>query len=104
MNFRNLRVNLFLCAVLVLLTTGCSNGGAQEPFDVVIMNGRVMDPETGRTRVRMVNTRSDAFRAARALQTRVESEDLRDSDGFAAIAQAAKLEPDQARRRYAPLA
>ena len=34
--------------------TGCSNGGAQESYDVVIQNGRVMDPETNFDAVRNV--------------------------------------------------
>jgi 6-phosphofructokinase 1 len=91
-------VRLLLAGTRDVLITRQSERIVPIPFQ------ELMDPETGRTRVRMVNTRSDAFRAARALQTRVEAEDLRDPDRFAAIAQAAKLEPEQARRRYAPLA
>ena len=33
--------------VMATVLSGCSNGGAQETYDVVILNGRVMDPETG---------------------------------------------------------
>jgi len=57
MNFGNLRISFLICAVSVLLVTGCNNGGAQEPFDVVIMNGRVMDPETDFDAVRNVGIR-----------------------------------------------
>jgi 6-phosphofructokinase 1 len=64
----------------------------------------LMDPATGRTRVRMVDTRSDDFRAARALQDRVERDDLDDAERLGAIAAAAKLAPDQALQRYAPIA
>lgn len=39
---------------LVLLLQGCSNGEAQETYDLVISNGRVMDPETGFDGVRNV--------------------------------------------------
>jgi len=41
---------------------------------------------------------------ARALQERVEREDLEDPKRLEAIANAAKLSPDEAKRRYAPLA
>ena len=54
MAIKNLRLNLLICAMPVLLVTGCNNGGAQEPFDVVIVNGRVMDPETDFDAVRNV--------------------------------------------------
>jgi N-acyl-D-aspartate/D-glutamate deacylase len=57
LKIRNSRIGLFICAASVLLATGCNNGGAQEPFDVVIMNGRVMDPETNFDAVRNVGIR-----------------------------------------------
>ncbi len=64
----------------------------------------LMDAETGRTKVRMVDTSSDWFGRARALQTRVEAEDLSDPERLADLAAAAGLEPEQARARYAPIA
>ncbi len=63
----------------------------------------LMDAETGRTRVRMVDRTEASYRTARALQTRVEAEDLADAERLAPIAAAAKLSPEQARARYAPL-
>ena len=63
----------------------------------------LMDPKTGRTRVRMVDTASDSFQSALALQRRVTDADLKDDARLAAIASAAKLEPAEARVRYAPL-
>ena len=57
MTIRILRISLLLCAVSVLLATGCNNGGAQDTYDVVIMNGRVMDPETNFDAVRNVGIR-----------------------------------------------
>lgn len=57
MKTRNSYICLLICAASALLTTGCNNGGAQEPFDVVIMNGRVMDPETNFDAVRNVGIR-----------------------------------------------
>jgi 6-phosphofructokinase 1 len=64
----------------------------------------LMDPQTGRTRVRMVDVHGHGFRAARVLQERVEREDLDDPERLSAIAAAAKLGPDDARKRYAPIA
>jgi 6-phosphofructokinase 1 len=63
----------------------------------------LMDAKTGKTRVRDVDTGRAWFKAARALQTRVEPEDLADPERLGAIAKAAKLTPDEAKRRYAPL-
>ena len=49
-------------ALVAVITCGavlgaCSNGGAQETYDVVIQGGRVMDPETGFDGVRNVGIR-----------------------------------------------
>jgi ATP-dependent phosphofructokinase / diphosphate-dependent phosphofructokinase len=63
----------------------------------------LMDAKTGKTRVRDVDTATGCFRAARALQTRVEQGDLDDPKRLEAIAKAAKLSPADARRRYAPI-
>jgi hypothetical protein len=62
-----------------------------------------MDEKTGKTRVRDVETDTGWFRAARALQTRVEKGDLEDRGRLEAIAKAAKLSPDEAKKRYAPI-
>ncbi|RIL07446.1 MAG: 6-phosphofructokinase [Proteobacteria bacterium] len=64
----------------------------------------LMDAKTGKTRVRDVDTGTNWFRAARALQTRVEQADLDDPKRLEAIAKAAKLSPDEAKKRYAPIA
>ena len=39
---------------LIVFLSGCSNGDAQETYDLVILNGRVMDPETNFDGVRNV--------------------------------------------------
>jgi 6-phosphofructokinase 1 len=62
-----------------------------------------VDPATGRARVRGVNIDSDSYRNALALQERIHPEDLENPDRLAAIAKAAHLDPDEARKRYAPL-
>ncbi len=63
----------------------------------------LQDAKTGKTRVRDVDTSHDWFRAARALQERIEREDLEDPQRLAEIAKAAGLTPDEARKRYAPI-
>ena len=63
----------------------------------------IIDPATGKSRVRGVNTASDSYRAAYALQERVKREDIEDAGSLAGIAKAAGLTPEQAAVRYAPL-
>jgi 6-phosphofructokinase 1 len=63
----------------------------------------IVDPATGRARVRAVDIGSDSYRSAYALQERVHAEDLDDDAMLAAIAAAANLSPAEARQRYAPL-
>jgi 6-phosphofructokinase 1 len=61
----------------------------------------LMSPETGRTRVRSVDTQSDSYATAREHQARLEAADLEDPERLAALAEAAKLSPDQVRERFA---
>jgi 6-phosphofructokinase 1 len=75
----------------------------QEEAIVPVPFAELMDARTGRTRVRDVDVRHDWFRAARALQERVEAEDLADPARLEAIARAGKLSPADARTRYAPI-
>jgi hypothetical protein len=51
-----------------------------------------------------VDVASDSYRNARALQVRIEPEDLADPASLAALAEAAGLPPVEARRRYEGLA
>lgn len=75
----------------------------QESRIVPISFDELMDPATGRTRVRMVDIDSDSFRAALALQRRVTATELADPKRAEAIAVAGGLSVDEARERYAPL-
>jgi len=63
----------------------------------------IVDPKTGRARVRGVDIESDSYRNALALQERIFRADLDDPVRLAAIAAAAKLAPEAAQQRYAPL-
>jgi 6-phosphofructokinase 1 len=67
------------------------------PFDEIV------DAETGRARVRQVDTESDSYLNALALQERITERDLEDDAMLSRIAEAAHLSPAEARRRYAPL-
>ncbi|NRA07002.1 MAG: 6-phosphofructokinase [Myxococcales bacterium] len=63
----------------------------------------IIDPRTGKSRVRAVDIRSDSYRNALALQERVTAQDLDDPERLAALAASANLSPEETRRRYAPL-
>jgi 6-phosphofructokinase 1 len=60
----------------------------------------IMDPKTGRTRVRLVDTKTEAFASALSLQVRVEREDLEQEERLAALAQVTKLAPEAVKARY----
>jgi 6-phosphofructokinase 1 len=72
-------------------------GGAIVPVPF----GEIMDPKTGRTRVRLVDTASESHASAAALQVRIERADLERREDLERLAKAANLAPEQARARYA---
>jgi 6-phosphofructokinase 1 len=74
----------------------------QEGAIVPIPFGEMMDPESGRTRVRLVDTSTESHLNATALQVRLEGPDLEDPEKLAAIAKTVGLTPEEARERYAP--
>jgi 6-phosphofructokinase 1 len=67
------------------------------PFD------ELTDPETGRTRVRLVDIASTSYTVARDYMIRIEREDLDDPERLARLAEAAKLSPQQFRDQFAHL-
>ena len=73
----------------------------QEGAIVPIPFGELMDPESGRTRIRRVDTSTASHESAWALQVRIEKGDLDDPERLEAIARAVNLSPEQARERYA---
>jgi 6-phosphofructokinase 1 len=75
----------------------------QETRIVPVPFAEIVDPKTGRARTRTVEVDSDGYRNALALQERVTAGDLEDEQRLAAIADAAGLEPEDAKKRYAPL-
>jgi 6-phosphofructokinase 1 len=72
----------------------------QEGRIVPIPFEEIIDPATNRSRVRGVDTGSDSYRVALALQDRVTASDLENPDVVAALAKAANLSPDEAKQRY----
>jgi 6-phosphofructokinase 1 len=64
------------------------------PFD------ELRDPETGRTKVRLVNTDSEGFRVARAYMIRLEAEDFAHAAWVDRLADAAHLTPGAFRQRF----
>jgi 6-phosphofructokinase 1 len=60
----------------------------------------LVDPETNRTRTRIVDLKSDIYRVARAYMIRLEKQDLEDIDTLAALAAEANMLPDEFRKRY----
>ena len=68
------------------------------PFD------DMLDPATGRTRVRMVNTRSQYYQVARQYMTRIRAEDLRDEALVARMAALARTDAVGIRTRFGGVA
>jgi 6-phosphofructokinase 1 len=65
------------------------------PFD------EIMDPESGRTRVRMVDTSTASHRAAWSLQVRIDPADLEAGEGRTRLARTLGLDEEALRARYA---
>ncbi|MDX1579438.1 MAG: 6-phosphofructokinase, partial [Gemmatimonadota bacterium] len=66
------------------------------PFD------QMADPETGRTKIRLVDTASEGYAVARDYMLRLELEDLDDPEIMNGIASILGVEPSAARSRFEP--
>ncbi len=60
----------------------------------------IMDPVTGRMRVRMVDVASDRYKIARSYMLRLKAEDLEDKVELAHLAQAANMTPAEFKQRF----
>lgn len=67
------------------------------PFDTI------MDPVTGRTRVRTVDISSYAYRVARSYMIRLEKEDLENPDMVATMARVANMDVESFKKRFGHL-
>jgi 6-phosphofructokinase 1 len=68
------------------------------PFD------QIMDPHTGRMRVRMVDVESDRYKIARSYMLRLREADFKDKVELARLAQAANMTPSEFTERFGYLA
>ncbi len=73
----------------------------EEGFLRVLPFDSLRDPETGRTRVRLVDIRSEHYKVAREYMIRLEREDLENPDTKARIAETAKMPVGDFERRFA---
>lgn len=64
---------------------------------------QIMDPTTGRMRIRMVDVTSDRYKIARSYMLRLKPDDFEDQVELAHLAQAAHMTPEAFRERYAYL-
>jgi 6-phosphofructokinase len=74
----------------------CLVGGRLEilPFD------ELRDPVTGRTKVRLVDINSEHYRVAREYMIRLEREDLENPEMLAKLAAAAKMTPEEFKKKF----
>ncbi len=94
--------DLGACAARFLIEGGSgAMVSIQEGRFVPIPFAELLDPVTGRTRVRTVNTASLRYAVARRFMTRLTRTDLADAVALASLAQAAGMEPEEFRRRFA---
>jgi 6-phosphofructokinase 1 len=76
----------------------------QEGHMVPLPFGSFTDPETGRVRIRLVDTASSSYRVAREYMIRLDRQDLDDPDRLRPIAAGAGLTPEAFHDRYGYLA
>ena len=62
--------------------------------------GDILDPATGRTRVRMVDVESESYVIARRYMIRLSSDDLHQPDDLVRLATTAGLASDDFRKRF----
>jgi 6-phosphofructokinase 1 len=93
--------DLGYCAAKALIQGG---GGfmvsMQGGHFVPVPFAQMLDPRTGRTRVRLVDVRSDRYAIARRYMIRLRRDDFDDPAELDRIAAAAKLAPDEFRRQF----
>jgi 6-phosphofructokinase 1 len=68
---------------------------------VPIPFAQMLDPKTGRTRVRRVDPASDRFNIAREYMIRLRKSDFANAETVAKLAAAVKLSPDEFKKQFA---
>jgi 6-phosphofructokinase len=67
---------------------------------VALPFNKILDPETGKTRVRMLETDTESFATAMSLQTRLSADELKDAEQASRIASATKLDVAALKKRF----
>jgi len=65
--------------------------------------GLMMDPKTGKIRVRYVDIESEMYQTMAAYMIRLKTEDFDNPATLAALAKAGHLDPAEFNRRFGPL-
>lgn len=96
-------------AAVRLLLSDIKEGEKYEGGMVYLQDGRsgampfseLRDPDTGRTRVRMVDMEGEYYHVAREYMIRLERSDIEDEQALAKISASAGMKPKQFKERYA---
>jgi 6-phosphofructokinase 1 len=93
--------DLGYCAAQFLLDGGgAAMVSIQNARFVPIPFEQILDPQTGLTRVRMVDVRSESYRIARRYMIRLSAEDFEDPQAVARCATVVKMTPEAFRARF----
>ena len=96
--------DLGYCAAKYLITGGSGVMVTMQAGQFVpVPFGEMLDPETGRTAVRVVDIHSTRYAIARRYMLRVRRDDFDDPDELAALAEAAGLSVDAFREMFEPV-
>ncbi|HTE65321.1 MAG TPA: 6-phosphofructokinase, partial [Candidatus Binatia bacterium] len=70
---------------------------------VAVPFGEMLDPETGRIRIRYVDVKSEAYQTLAAYMIRLKIDDFERPETVAALARAGNLDTAEFTRRFGPL-
>lgn len=76
----------------------CVDAGKLVPLELTSL----LDPATGRMRVKMVDIHTESYAVAREYMIRLEREDFENPEMLAKLAEAAKMTPEAFRERFGP--
>jgi 6-phosphofructokinase 1 len=96
--------DLGYCAARYVLSGGhAAMVSMQEGRFVPVRFDQMMDPETGRTRVRLIDVKSARYGIARRYMIRVRRDDFDDPEELTRLAKTVNMSTDAFRRRFEPL-
>lgn len=82
------------------------NGGTGDMISIVngepepIPFAKALDPQTGKTKVRLVDTNTTSFKVAMTYMIRLKKEDFEDAEELRKLAKTAKLSPEDFTKRF----